>query len=136
MPLSILLPLVVFGIAGIAVLLHLMGKSRRLAFETVADVERHWHNQYPKFWVERVVMSKGGHHALVDSNVGVGLVWSMGADAACRLLENDATVRETERGLTIATGDYTAPTIFVALPDQNDRRLWTGMITGEAKWQT
>ncbi|MCP5072015.1 MAG: hypothetical protein GY947_01810 [Rhodobacteraceae bacterium] len=136
MPLSILLSLVIFGIAGIAVLLHLMGKSRQLVFESAPEVEHHWHRQHPDCRIERVAISKDGHTALVDSSCGVGLVWSMGADAACRLLEEGTEVADTGTGLMVTTSDYTAPSVKVALEDPEDRRVWTGMIAGEVAWQT
>ncbi len=131
MPLALLLPLVVFGIAGIAVLLHLMGNSTRLRFDSEAAVLSHWARQFPHSPVLDTLISDDAHQALVDTADGPGLLWSMGADAVCRLLADGCAVHKIGDVLVISVGDYTAPTVKVTLANIADRQRWLTLITGD-----
>ena len=49
MPLSILLPMVILGIAGIAVLLHVLGLSRRATLSDAAAARAAWTTLWSAF---------------------------------------------------------------------------------------
>lgn len=131
MPLYMLGPIVVLGILGIALLLHVLGYSRRLQMQDAEQVCHLWLAQYPETSVERVEIADGGHQALVMTDQGPGLIWAMGADAACRLVPCDCEIWETGKGLRVHLRDYTAPSVRIALPE-NLRQHWKHILTGGA----
>lgn len=126
MPLSILLPMVVLGIAGIAVLLHLLGLSQPATFEDEAAARRAWLREFPEDTPTRVILSHDRHAALVETPQGAGVVWPMGADTTARHLDG-ARVTQTDTGLRIDLPDYTAPRITLTL-DPDEARLWPGLM--------
>jgi len=126
MPLSILLPMVVLGIAGIAVLLHLLGLSKPATFEDKAAARRAWLREFPEDTPTRVTLSHDRHAALVETPRGPGVVWPMGADTTARYLDG-AHVTQTDTGLRIALPDYTAPRIALKL-DPEEARQWPGLM--------
>ena len=126
MPLSILIPMVVIGIAGITLLLHLLGQSRTalLADETAA--RRAWMREYPEAQPTRIVLSHDHHAALVETQQGPGVVWPMGADTTARFLRS-AHVERTKDGLRIDLNDFAAPHIHLHL-DADEADLWPTLI--------
>ena len=58
MPLELLLVLVIGGIAGIAVLLHVLGFSRSLTFEDEAAARAAWLRAFPDDTVTGVTLSE------------------------------------------------------------------------------
>ena len=131
MPLTVLLPIVVIGIGGIALLLHLMGKSRRLRLTDNGQVAEIWHNQYPNSVITGVHFASGGHHALLETDEGVGLVWSMGVRAACREIPGTAGVKTKGSALIVQPGDYSAPQIKVPLDSEAEAERWMKIIKGD-----
>ena len=129
MPLYLLGPIVVFGILGIALLLHVLGNSRRLQMQDAEQVRRLWRAQYPETTVEQVKIASDGHQALVVTDHGHGLVWAMGADAACRLVPRGCEIRNTDKGLRVLLRDYTAPVVKITLAD-GTRDQWKHILTG------
>ncbi|WP_227285418.1 hypothetical protein [Boseongicola sp. H5] len=122
MPLPLLLALVIGGIAAIAILLHLLGCSRRLHFADDATIRREWARHFPDDTISATHVSDDGLSALVETDHGPGLVWVMGADSTAHRLAG-ATVTETARGLRIELHDFGAPGLTVSLaPDA--RALW------------
>jgi len=130
MPLTILLPVVVLGILGIALLLHLLGLSKRLVIADKNHAAQLWAQHYPGLPAQAVIIADGNHQALVKTKDGPGLIWSMGADATCRLLAEAIVIQETRNGLKLRLGDYTAPTVRVALKQQTDRQRWLAELAG------
>ncbi|MDD9725777.1 hypothetical protein PVV74_09955 [Roseovarius sp. SK2] len=126
MPLSILLPMVVLGIAGIAVLLHLLGLSKPATFDDGSAATRAWLREFPDDTPTRVILSHDRHAALVETSRGPGVVWPMGADTTARYLDG-ARITQTDTGLRIALPDYTAPRITLKL-DPDEARLWPGLM--------
>ena len=108
MPLSILLPMVVTGIAGIVVLLHLLGLSRTATLTDEAAAERAWLREF---------LCQNRTAALIETAQGRGLVWPMGADTTARYLRG-ARITRTATGLCITLPDYTAPRIRLHLAAQ------------------
>ncbi len=84
MPLIVLLVLVVGGIAGIAVLLHLIGLSKAKVFDQ-SSARAAWLREWPQACVQDIDLSQDHRVALIHSTHGPGLVWAMGADIAARI---------------------------------------------------
>ncbi|MGR3462290.1 MAG: hypothetical protein ACU0AX_00870 [Roseovarius sp.] len=122
MPLSILLPMVGLGIAGIAVLLHLLGLSRRATLADEAAARAAWLREFPDDAPMRVTLCHDRSAALIMTETGRGVVWPMGADTTARYLDG-AQITPTRTGLRIDLPDYTAPRIHLAL-DPNETAEW------------
>jgi hypothetical protein len=114
MPLSILLPMVIAGIAGIALLLHLLGLSKPAVIADEAQARRAWLREYPDDPPLRVRLCRARSAALIETARGCGVVWPMGADTTARHL-SVAGVRRVRTGLTLDLPDYTAPRIRLRL---------------------
>lgn len=121
MPLDILLILVVVGIASIAVMLHLSGRSER-ALLTVNNAGVAWVRHFPDDQVMGVIAAKDGHAALVTTPAGIGLIWAFGADTVARHLAQ-VEFDDTNRGLRFRFSDFTAPSVRVTLTPE-ERQLW------------
>ena len=116
MPLQSLLILVAAGIAGIAALLHLLGRSEPLRFDDAGAARRAWQDEFPDRPVTGVVLAANRRAALIETPQGLGLAWPVGADAAARPLSG-ARVRRRGDGLDIRLPDITAPRIRLRLDD-------------------
>lgn len=120
MPLSILLPMVIVGIAGITLLLHLLNLSRPLHFPDEAAARAAWLREFPDVPVDRVILCKTCLAALIETNSGPGVVWAMGADSTARFLTG-ARATARPNGVMLSLPDFTAPQIFIAMgPDEKD----------------
>ena len=118
MPLSILLPMVVLGIACIAVLLHLLGLSRRATLSDAAAARAAWLREFPNDAPTHVTLCQDHSAALIETETGRGVVWPMGADTTARYLTG-ARARQSGTGLRLDLPDYTAPRIHLTLaPDE------------------
>lgn len=121
MPLPLLLILVGGGIGGIALLLHLLGKSAPVVLTN--DAARiAWLRLFPDDTVTDITVSGDGHAALISTNHGTGLVWSFGLDTVARYL-NDARITETKKRLQIQFQDFTAPRALITLT-KTERADW------------
>lgn len=129
MPLTVLLPLVVIGIAGIAAILHLLGYSRAYSFASDADARAAWAREFPGDRTDGATVCASGRAALVDTTRGPGLVWAMGADTACRVLDG-GRASLTSSGLTIRFPDFNAPRVSLAMPPA-EARAWAARINGD-----
>ncbi len=125
MPLSVLGPLVLGGILGIVVLVHLMGWTARRVLDTGA-ARQAWLAEEPEAAIHRVVLADDGRAALLRLGGGRGgAVWCFGADVVVRPLEPGfARITEKDTGLRIRFDDPGAPHLFVRLADGDARRLW------------
>lgn len=126
MPLSILLPMVVLGIAGIAVLLHVLGLSRPALLADAGVARAAWLDEFPTDAPTRITLSHDNRAALVETAKGAGIVWPMGADTTARYL-TDAQITRTATGLRINLPDYTAPRIDVTL-DTSEANRWPALL--------
>ena len=122
MPLSILLPMVVMGIAAIAVLLHLLGLSRRATLPDAAAARAAWLREFPGDAPVHVTLCQNHSAALIKTGQGRGVVWPMGADTTARYLTG-ARARRTKTGLRLDLPDYTAPRIHLTL-DPDETAAW------------
>lgn len=118
MPLHVLITLVVFGIAGIAVLCHVLGYSRPRRFDTQEAARAAWLREFPEIPPTEVQLCQSGTAALIHTAQGPGIVWPMGADSTARFLTG-ATMRHDNGRLDIRLPDYTAPRLTLHLtPDE------------------
>lgn len=122
MPLQILLPMVVIGIAGVVILLHMLGRSELARFEDEDAARRAWLREYPGTPPTRVILSHDRHAALIETVHGAGVVWPMGMDTTARFL-NGADIRRTGDGLHVDLPDFAAPRIRLRLED-DEAELW------------
>lgn len=125
MPLHILLILVIGGIAGIALALHLLGLSKSDPF-TENSARAAWLRHRPGDSVQRVDVTQDGQAARITTQSGRGIVWHMGADTCARLLTGDATTHVGRTYTTVRLRDYTAPKIRLQLTaqEQDDWANW------------
>ncbi|MBL4767953.1 MAG: hypothetical protein JKY94_09610 [Rhodobacteraceae bacterium] len=121
MPLAILLILVAGGISGLAVLLHILGKSKPVIL-TNDSARAAWLRLFPDEPVTDVTVANTGHAALIRTTNGPGLVWSFGVDTVARPL-TDVKITETKKRLKIQFGDFTAPKAVVTL-NETERADW------------
>ncbi|WP_425097605.1 hypothetical protein [Tropicibacter sp. S64] len=126
MPLHLLVPLVVGGIFAIMIATVVMGMNKPRRFESEADARYAWEREFPQIEVKALALSRAGNAALVDTMIGPGLVFAIGADSTARLLSGTRTTR-TENGLTLHLPDYTAPTVHLAL-DPEEASVWATRI--------
>lgn len=115
MPLGILLLLVIGGIAGITLALHLLGLSEAARFDGEAEAARAWEREFPEDPARAVTLSQDQHAALIEAQSGGhGIVWPMGADSTARYLTG-ASIKSVRGGLRIRLPDFTAPTVRLKL---------------------
>lgn len=126
MPLHILLILVIGGIAGIALLLHLLGHSRRFDLSDAGTARTEWLRHWPEDQVAHVYLTPDA--ALIDTTQGPGLLRPFGADTVGHRL---AGLEETAKGLRLSFADFAAPAITLPLPPAT-RALWL-RVWNEAK---
>lgn len=126
MPLSVLLILVIGGIAAIAGLLHLTGRSGRARL-TSDTVRAAWARHFPEDTVDEVLLARDGHAALVRTGQGPGLLWAFGADTVARHLGSCDLVPHP-RGLQVRFGDFTAPRVTLDL-QEDERDIWSARMT-------
>lgn len=113
MPLEILVIMVVVGVSGIAVLLHLTGRSEKRAL-TLSGVHEQWLRQYPDDQISEVALAQDCHSAIVITDQGPGLLWSFGADTVARHL-HDFDVKDAKSGLTVQFAEYGTPRVSLTL---------------------
>ncbi|KIC46518.1 hypothetical protein RA28_01640 [Ruegeria sp. ANG-S4] len=128
MPLEILLVLVVGGLAGITLLLHLTGRSRRRRM-TPDEARSEWIRHFPDDEIIDVTLANDGHSALVRTGVGAGLLWSLGADTVARhLLDFDWI--EHPVGFEVQFHEFGTPRAIIRL-DETERRHWQHLMDPE-----
>jgi hypothetical protein len=114
--------MVVCGIIGIAVILHVMGLSRAALLLDTAAAQAAWLREFPDHAPTRVILSHDHHAALIETDGGPGVVWAMGADTTARALRG-ARISPTKKGLRIDLPDFTAPHIHLRL-DRDEAEQW------------
>ncbi|WP_323768079.1 hypothetical protein [Antarctobacter sp.] len=126
MPLTVLIGLVVVGIAAIALLIHTTGLSQPRRFTTEDAARTAWTREFPSSDITEVTLCRSGRAALIDTDAGVGVVWPMGADSTARRLTG-ARVTRRDGGLALHLPDYAAPTVRLYL-DPDETALWAERI--------
>ena len=130
MPLDVMIPMVVIGIAGIGVLTYLLGWAKPVSFAVPEDAMRAWAENFPDGPAPTsAVVAGDGRAALVETEEGPGLIWAMGQDCAARLLAA-ADVTPTKKGLRVDFHDFGTPPVQVALDGARDADAWRAILTG------
>jgi len=124
MPLDILLPMVVIGIAGLGLLIRLLRPTPAFCLTSPERARDIWNHRNPRHPAGEIHLNRAGTVALIKTPAGDGLLWSFGADPVTRLFVSPPVCHETGSGLRIITGDFTAPKITIPLPDPDERHLW------------
>ena len=128
MPLEILLVLVIGGIAGIALALHLLGYSATKRLNAGA-ARTEWLRHFPNDTFREgrtTLINARADRALLRSDQGAGLIWVMGADTSARRLTAPDWM-ENRRGLVFRFDDPGAPRISVALGEE-ERPGWLAFL--------
>ena len=128
MPLVVLLPLVIVGVALIVALVRIFAPTAPLIFADIQTATDVWNHRRPRNAARQVFLNARKTHALVTTDKGAGLVWSFGVDPVTRLFTQETTWREKNGLLIISTGDFTAPRIRIPLEDARQRRQWTQIL--------
>ncbi|MEL7092611.1 MAG: hypothetical protein AAFN94_12835 [Pseudomonadota bacterium] len=126
MPLEILLVLVIGGIAGIALALHLLGMTGAPTL-TIVQAQAAWLREFPDSVIHDVTLSPDGRAAGITDDTGRGLVWQMGADTCARRLNGGEKIESRGNRMVLRLGDYAAPRLALTLPPE-DRDRWTRWI--------
>lgn len=116
MPLSILLPLVIFGITGIVVLVRALRPTPPLLFLSAQQAAQVWDHRNHPANAQKVHLIPDNTCALVETASGPGLLWSFGVDPVTRLLNKHYVCSETQHGISIQTHNFTAPKINIPCP--------------------
>lgn len=127
MPLPILLSLVICGIAGIALALHLLGLSNAPTF-TEQSAHDTWLRHRPDDIVRDITLSSDKRAARVTTDAGRGILWQMGADTCARMLNGTEQIAARGTTVTLRRKDYTAPSIRLNLSAQ-DKEEWANWMT-------
>ena len=130
MPLQILGPLVVFGILGIAALLHFTGHSRAMTLHSADQALEQFARQFPDIRATSALLSSDSHAALITSDQGPALLWSFGQDTTARMITDQAKVTPTAKGLKFHLADFSAPAVAVTLNDP-DRARWQATLAAK-----
>jgi len=122
MPLEILGPLVVVGIGGIVLLIHLLGWSATRVLADEAEVAAMLIGDFPEVSVKRVALGDDGASALVETAEGLGLVRAMGVGWLTRLLGAGAASAQVEGDeVHVYMADFGAPEVSIRLADAESR---------------
>ena len=131
MTLGLLVLLVIAGIGGIAVLLHLTGHSRPFEIDSEATARREWQRHCPDDDVRAVLIGANRRAALVETARGRGLLWSFGADTTAQQIDR-VEVTDRPDGLILRIGSFTAPAVRLRLSPE-ERALWRARLTGVSR---
>ncbi len=125
MPLEILLVLVVGGITGITLMLHLTGRSRvrDLTPETAAS---EWLRHAPDDFIIDITIAHDKRTALIRTETGNGLLWSFGADTVARHLLDFDWINHSD-GLEVQFHDFSTPKVLIHL-DDFERPHWQNLM--------
>lgn len=115
MPLYVLLILVVGGISGVALALHMLGLSRVPRWSE-DQARAAWLREFPDMAPRAVTLNAAGTAAMIASDNSRGLVWQFGADSAVHLLEGHH-LQDHRRGLRVVFADFAVPSTIIPLTD-------------------
>lgn len=126
MPLHILGPLVVIGIGGVVLLLHLLGLTAPYRLRDKDTARQAWLREFSEDAPEDILLAANGKAALLRLSGGeLGLVIPMGADPSAHSLTG-ASWHDTPKGLRIDTPDYGAPHFNIELTEA-ERSQWRAL---------
>ncbi|TCL08512.1 hypothetical protein BXY66_0549 [Shimia isoporae] len=126
MSLTVLLALVVFGIAGITALLHVTGHTASQRFASEEEARAAWHREVPDKPVTGVRLSSDKRAALITFQNGAGVVWTLGDDTVARVLDTKLPT-SVARGLRFTFHDFGSSSLTVRL-DEKERDHWRRLL--------
>ncbi|MFV1493817.1 hypothetical protein VWX97_01000 [Phaeobacter sp. JH18-32] len=128
MPLEILVAMVLIGIVVIAILLHVTGRSAPVLM-TRDTAAKAWSRHDPDTQILNTWPSTLGQAALIETDLGLGLVWCFGADTIARPLAG-VRLLDHPKGLKLRFADFATPSVVLHLSDAelND---WRRRIMGD-----
>ncbi|MEM9010307.1 MAG: hypothetical protein AAGE18_03715 [Pseudomonadota bacterium] len=127
MPLELLAPLVVLGVAIVVLAVHVSGGSRPLSLATEAAVRAAWAEAEPDRPLSEVLPCPDGRAAVVIDGAGVpALLWTLGADPVVRELHPGVlrAVEERREAIRLYLDDFAAPVVEIGVPDTAVRAVW------------
>lgn len=138
MPLEILAPLVVVGIAGLVWLVHLLGWTKQPAFASADDAREAFLADYPDERPKVEVLADDARAALFLCGDGVGFAENFGDGRVTRLFRAGDLAAVTEAGdsLRIATEDFSAPSFEFTLADPDQRASWRDRLDALTRSET
>ncbi|WP_298678798.1 hypothetical protein [uncultured Lentibacter sp.] len=126
MPLEILLPLVVLGIAGLGLALHLLGFSTPLRLTCEAHVRAAWLREHPEDAPQTILLTQDGRAALLRLASGhLGLLRALGADTVAQYLGR-ATWQITANGIKLTLPDFATQPLNIRLTEA-ERQDWLAL---------
>ncbi|MEL6794936.1 MAG: hypothetical protein AAFU55_13095 [Pseudomonadota bacterium] len=119
MPLPILGALVVFGIGGIVLLVHLLRMSKRLSFADEAAARAVLAHDHPDAEIRDVLLTDNRSAAIFSTSAGPAVTTAFGDGWFTRAFEpgDVKEVREEQARLHVRLDDFGAPSISLALAD-------------------
>ncbi|MEZ5872120.1 MAG: hypothetical protein R3D32_09775 [Nitratireductor sp.] len=114
---TILVPMILVGLALVAVAIHLLGLSKDVFISTISDAIRLLETDFPDAIVEEAILASNGKAAILKLEDGsAGLVEAMGDRYVTRVVaRND--VRQVERKgdceLVLRLADFTLPRLIL-----------------------
>ncbi|MGB0507950.1 MAG: hypothetical protein ACPGGK_17320 [Pikeienuella sp.] len=138
MPLPLLLFLVVGGIGGVVLFVHLLGWSAPRQFEDEAAAIKAFAIDYPDAEITSVQLSDDHLNAIFITHAGIGLIASMGAGFMARMIGmgDIENVDNTQAGLIISLADFTAPKLVFKLQNANAREKLAAELCGQSEDKT
>ena len=126
MPLPLLGALVVFGIGGLVLLIHLFGWTRQPAFADKDEAAQALLTDYPHAVIQNAGLADERRSALFVLPNAIGYAAPFGDGRLTRVIEVSdlKSVDAAGDGLTLRLTDYTAPRLSVAMRDPTARETW------------
>lgn len=130
MPLEILGALVVFGIGGVVLLIHLLRMSRPTAFGDDAEARRVFAADYPEPVIRALILAEDGRAVVLETDHGPGLLTAFGNGRFTRLFSRGDIRRVDDRGgrLRVILDDFGAPSLTIAFADPQRRAAAKAML--------
>ena len=124
MALWLTLLIVIAGISGIVLLVHMLGGSHLARLDSQAGVLQMWQSEQPDHKAIGALLEPSAQAALIDLEAGgTGLLWAVGDTVAGRVL-TAGSLAENAETLRITLPDFTAPQVEVTIAEPIVRRIW------------
>ena len=136
MPLTILVPMILLGLAMVAIAMRLLGLSKSASISAISDAIRLLQTDYPQAVVEEAILASDGRAAILKLEDGTtGLVEAMGDRFVTRILSVDdvqAVQRVDDCSLMLRLADFTLPVVPLKFAEPKAALKATIWLTGDA----
>lgn len=129
MPLPILLALVVGGIGGLVLLVHLLGWTKRPEFAGEHEARDGFLTDYPGADIRTVILAADKRAALLKTSGGWGYVALIGEGRLTRAWGGECSVERRGTSLRIRIDDFTAPALVFQAKDDTQAETLAGEIS-------